>query len=490
MAPVQEAAQEKRTVISFEKISIRYRVPREPVSGIKEYAIRLLQGKLQYEDFWALSDVSFDVFRGEIFGVIGRNGAGKSTLLKVMARVLQPHSGRVVIHGRVFPLLELGAGFHPELTGRENVYLNSALLGIARELVEELFDSIVAFAEIGDFIDSPLRTYSTGMVARLGFAVATCIRPEILLVDEVLSVGDAQFQKKCLDRMYDFRAKGTTILMVSHSMATIENFCDRAMWLDHGTVQAIGKASQVIREYITYARSMDLETEQEAEPPPESEVLITPKLGDFTLLNEIGEIYTCEGIFSPEQGAISFWLKLTPGSTISDTVILHTDDSRYVIFVSSYYSEESDQNVSVIVTRAGGNRRVLDPYLGVSTFPEISTTLVADEEWHLFSATWKGYPEGELQIYLDGAYAGERSYSRQHDDNRPVCRSIAVGMRPAEWTGEIIQNEDGSQLESRPESSMNIKDSGVNVADLRLYRTHFNRNDVLGLAELGMHNVP
>jgi ABC-type polysaccharide/polyol phosphate transport system ATPase subunit len=236
--------------ICFEGVSVRYRVPRERVSGIKEFAIRWVQRRLAYEEFWALQDVSFQVQRGEVFGVIGRNGAGKSTMLKVMARVLQPTHGRVVMRGRLAPLLELGGGFHSELVGRENVYLNMALLGFDRQQTDALFDSIIDFAEIGDFIDAPLRTYSTGMVARLGFAVATCIRPDILLVDEVLSVGDSRFQEKCLARMNSFQDQGTTIVIVSHSMATIQSFCTRAILLDHGQIQARGDVEEVVRVYV------------------------------------------------------------------------------------------------------------------------------------------------------------------------------------------------------------------------------------------------
>lgn len=247
--PVEVASPDQKPIITFEHVGVLYRVPKERVSGIKEYAVRWLQRRLSYEEFWALKDISFEVFPGEVFGVIGRNGAGKSTMLKVMARVLHPTRGRVVMRGRVAPLLELGAGFHPELTGRENIYLNSSLLGYTRKEVDRLFDSILEFAEIGDFIEAPLRTYSTGMVARLGFSVATCIRPDILLVDEVLSVGDSYFQEKCLARMNSFQAQGTTIVIVSHNMETIKNFCSRALWLEQGQAGAIGSVSEVVASY-------------------------------------------------------------------------------------------------------------------------------------------------------------------------------------------------------------------------------------------------
>jgi ABC-2 type transport system ATP-binding protein/lipopolysaccharide transport system ATP-binding protein len=239
-------------VVEMEDVSVLYRVPRERVSGIKEYTIRWLQRKLQYVEFWALHGVTFHVNRGEVFGVIGRNGSGKSTMLKVMARVLRPSRGRIVTRGKVAPLLELGAGFHPELTGRENIYLNSALLGFTRKEAQNLEEEIIDFSGVVEFIDAPLRTYSTGMIARLGFAVATSKRPEILLVDEVLSVGDGPFQEKCLERIRSFRTQGTTIIIVSHGMGTIQSVCQRALWLDHGQIRAQGDAKDVVEQYTHF----------------------------------------------------------------------------------------------------------------------------------------------------------------------------------------------------------------------------------------------
>ena len=184
-------------VVRMEHVSVQYRLPTERIGTFREYFIRLLQKKITIRTFNALDDVSFQVKKGEVFGFIGDNGAGKSTLLKVVARVLRPYKGRVVVRGKVAPLLELGAGFHPELTGRENIYLNGSLLGHSRKQMEEVYPEIVEFSELGDFIDTPIRTYSSGMYARLGFAVATAYQPEILIVDEILAVGDEAFQKKC-----------------------------------------------------------------------------------------------------------------------------------------------------------------------------------------------------------------------------------------------------------------------------------------------------
>jgi lipopolysaccharide transport system ATP-binding protein len=243
------ATEQAEEVVRLEGVTVRYRAPSERIDKFKEYAIRLLQGKLRHKHFLALQDVSLSLQRGEVCGVIGHNGAGKSTLLKLVSRVLRPTRGRVWVRGRVAPLLEVGAGFHPELTGRENIYLNGAILGFTRKEMARKFDRIVDFAELGDFIDAPMRTYSTGMWARLGFAVAIDVEPDILIVDEVLSVGDQAFQRKCLDRIQEFRARGITILLVSHNIEMIEIMCHRAAWLDHGRLVVVGPAESVARQY-------------------------------------------------------------------------------------------------------------------------------------------------------------------------------------------------------------------------------------------------
>ena len=237
-------------VINFDKVGVRYRIPSERISSFKEYSIRWIQRKVTHRDFWALRDLNLSIDRGETFGLIGPNGAGKSTLLKLIARVFKPTSGRVVVRGQVAPLLEFGAGFHPELTGRENIYLNGALMGFSRQEMEEKFEGIVDFAELWDFIDVPLRTYSSGMWARLGFAVATDVQPDILIVDEVLSVGDESFQRKSSARMQEFRDQGATTMLVSHNMDMIIKMCDHTAWLDHGQIKAIGKTSEVVQAYL------------------------------------------------------------------------------------------------------------------------------------------------------------------------------------------------------------------------------------------------
>jgi ABC-2 type transport system ATP-binding protein len=235
--------------IRLENVSVCYRIPHEQIRSFKEYAIRWIQRGIKYQEFWALSNISLIVQKGEVFGLVGRNGAGKSTLLKLVARVLLPTSGRVWVRGRVAPLLELGAGFHMDLTGRENIFLNGALLGYSKRQIEENYDRIVDFAELWEFIDAPLRTYSSGMVARLGFSLATDRQPNVLIIDEILGVGDEAFQLKCAQRIEQFRSIGTTILLVSHNMDTVQKLCNRAALLVHGKLEIAGDVNEIIEHY-------------------------------------------------------------------------------------------------------------------------------------------------------------------------------------------------------------------------------------------------
>jgi lipopolysaccharide transport system ATP-binding protein len=238
-----------KPVIILENISVRYRAQEVSIRTFKEYAIQLLKRNVKIKEFRALTNVDLQVNEGEIVGLIGRNGAGKSTLLKVISRVLIPTEGRVRLRGRVSPLLELGAGFHPELTGRENIFLNGTLLGHSRRELESRLAEIVEFAELNAFIDSPLRTYSSGMVARLGFSIATTWKPEILILDEILSVGDEAFRTKCKTRMAKYSDEGASTLLVAHDMNTIGTLCSRAVWLDYGEVKAVGPAKEVVNIY-------------------------------------------------------------------------------------------------------------------------------------------------------------------------------------------------------------------------------------------------
>lgn len=237
------------TVLLLEDVSVVYKVNRQRIKSLKEYAIRRIRREIVTEEFWALRDVNLELKQGEVFGLIGRNGAGKSTLLKTVARVIRPTNGRVWVKGHVAPLLEMGAGFHTELTGRENIYLYGTLLGFSHEEMEEKFERIVDFAELWEFIDAPLRTYSTGMVTRLAFSIATDVQPDILIVDEILGVGDEAFQKKSRQRMLGFCDKGTTVLLVTHSSALMVEMCERALWLDRGKARMIGPSGEVAAAY-------------------------------------------------------------------------------------------------------------------------------------------------------------------------------------------------------------------------------------------------
>lgn len=235
--------------IRLENVSVRYRIPRERIGSLKEYAIRRLKRRLYFDEFEALREVSLEIASGETVGVVGRNGAGKSTLLRLIARVMPPTAGRVLVAGRIAPLLELGLGFHGELTGRENIMLQGTLLGFSRAEMRKRAPRIVEWAEIEEFIDAPVRTYSTGMSARLAFSVATDVEPDILLVDEALAVGDERFQQKCRSRMAEFRQAGKTVLLVSHALPQIRENCSRAVWIHEGRLVRDGDSTSVTELY-------------------------------------------------------------------------------------------------------------------------------------------------------------------------------------------------------------------------------------------------
>ena len=234
--------------IRVDHVSKRFRLYHERNQSLK---VMLMRGRrAKYEEFWAIDDVTFDIREGETFGIIGENGSGKSTMLKCMARILRPDAGSVVVRGKVSALLELGAGFHPELSGRENVYLNGSILGLTRKELERRFDDIVEFAGLEKFIDSPVKNYSSGMYVRLGFSVAINVDPDVLLVDEVLAVGDETFQRRCGEKFAEMQARGKTIVLVSHAMGSMRAMCDRLAWMSHGQLQMVGPARDVIDAYL------------------------------------------------------------------------------------------------------------------------------------------------------------------------------------------------------------------------------------------------
>ena len=241
----------KNEMIKVDNVSVRFNLCKEQYNGLKEYIIKLLKGELLFEEFWALKDVSFVVEKGDVLGILGLNGAGKSTLLKTISGVIEPTSGHVSVNGKIAPLIELGAGFDMELTARENIFLNGVILGYGRDFIKEKFNEIVDFAELWDFLDVPLKNYSSGMVARIAFAIATLVKPDILIVDEILGVGDFKFQEKCRDKIKSMMSNGTTVLFVSHSIDQIKEICNKAIILEHGKIIGQGEAKQISDLYIS-----------------------------------------------------------------------------------------------------------------------------------------------------------------------------------------------------------------------------------------------
>ena len=240
---------DNNTMIRVSDVTMRFRMNNDKILSLKEFVTTALRGKLQYSTFTALEHVSFEVQKGETIGLIGRNGAGKSTLLKIISGIMKPTEGSVECRGNVVPMLELGSGFDMDLSGRENVYLNGAILGYTKPFLDAKFQEILDFSELGDFINLPIRNYSSGMLARLAFSIAAVVKPEILIVDEILAVGDAQFQEKSKRRMMELMGGGTTVLLVSHDIEQVKELCRRVVWLEHGRVREIGEAKEVCGAY-------------------------------------------------------------------------------------------------------------------------------------------------------------------------------------------------------------------------------------------------
>ncbi len=238
-------------VIDVDSVSMVFNMSKEKIDSIKEYVIKLVKGQLMYTQFTALTDISFQVSRGEVVGLVGLNGSGKSTLLKIIAGVMKPSSGHVEVRGNIAPLIEDGAGFNGNLSGKENIYLNGYLLGFDRKFINEHIDEIIEFSELGEFIDVPLKNYSSGMKSRLGFSIATSVNPKILIVDEVLSVGDFKFQEKCKKRIAEMMDRDTTVLFVSHSIAQVKELCSRCIWLEKGRMVMDGEAKEVCEAYMS-----------------------------------------------------------------------------------------------------------------------------------------------------------------------------------------------------------------------------------------------
>lgn len=242
--------EEKKVIIDVDHVTVRFNLASEKVDNLKEYFVKLVKKELMFQEFLALKDVSFQVRQGEAWGLIGTNGSGKSTMLKAISGILKPYKGSITVDGTVAPLIELGAGFDQNMTARENIFLNGCILGHSEKFMAEHFDEIVDFAEIHQFLDSPIKNYSSGMRARLGFAVATMVKPDILIVDEVLAVGDYKFRKKCEQRMQEMLGGGTTLLFVSHNIDEVRRLCDHAIWIDKGVARMQGTAKEVCDAYM------------------------------------------------------------------------------------------------------------------------------------------------------------------------------------------------------------------------------------------------
>lgn len=238
------------TVITVDNVTMKFNMSKEKIDSFKEYFIKLVKRELMYKEFTALTDISFKIKKGEVVGLVGLNGSGKSTLLKIIAGVMKPTEGKVSVKGTVAPLIEVGAGFNTNLSGRENIFLNGYLLGFSKEYITEHMDEIIDFAELGEFIDVPMKNYSSGMKARLGFAIATTVRPQVLIVDEVLAVGDFKFQQKCHDRISDMMSNDTTVLFVSHSIEQVKSLCSRCIWLEKGKTIMDDESEKVCAAYM------------------------------------------------------------------------------------------------------------------------------------------------------------------------------------------------------------------------------------------------
>lgn len=329
-------------MISVKNVSINFKIANDRITTLKEFLLKKTTGGLEYKEFKALKNVSFEIERGEVIGIVGSNGAGKSTMLKVISGILSPTSGSVKVKGTIAPMLELGAGFDVDLTARENVFLNGSVLGYSKAYLTEKYEDIVEFSELQGFMDTPIRNFSSGMIMRLAFSIATLVNPDVLIVDEILSVGDSKFQRKSAKRMRELMSGGTTVLMVSHSIEQIRAMCDRVVWLDHGEVQMIGKTNDVCDAYTGKSKQEYLEQEQkqiQAQKPQENNEW-RKKLYSPTRIEKIGSEYfivDCwhsriifnDNLFDP----IETWKTMAenigdPHSIVSDGNIYLTEDTK------------------------------------------------------------------------------------------------------------------------------------------------------------------
>lgn len=337
-------------VIQAENISKRYRIGKSQIqktgkrspfqlfSSPFRYLVDSIRNPTEDEVIWALRDVSFKIRQGEVIGIIGKNGAGKSTLLKILSRITEPSSGRAFIHGRVGSLLEVGTGFHPELTGRENIYLSGAVLGMKRAEIDKKFKEIVHFAEVEKFLDTPVKRYSSGMYVRLAFSVAAHLEPEILLVDEVLAVGDAAFQKKCLGKMGDVASQGRTVLFVSHNMIAVQNLCERVFWINGGHLEKEGSTSEVVSSYFSSSyNSQTLKQWPDIQTAPGNDSVKISKMQIRPSHNRYSDLISMD---SPLDVEIEYW-NLLPDANIHICLHLYNEQQIVVFSTASIDNEKS-----------------------------------------------------------------------------------------------------------------------------------------------------
>jgi lipopolysaccharide transport system ATP-binding protein len=373
------------------------------------------------QTFWALDDVSFEIKRGEVIGVIGRNGAGKSTLLKVLARITDPTKGYAEIHGRIGSLLEVGTGFHPELSGRENVYLNGAILGMKRDEIQRKFDEIVAFAEVERFIDTPVKHFSSGMYLRLAFAVAAHLEPEILLVDEVLAVGDAAFQRKCLGKMGDVAQQGRTVLLVSHDMTAISHLATRCLWLDGGQVACFGETEETVRAYAR--KQQDNAIDLAARKDRKGDGVV--RMQSIKFLNAQGQIVSGIGSGDPLTIAVEY---------VSSTAGIDPRD----LWLDMTFKDMMGHPVATVSTRFSPVSRAQGPApaaTGVTLACYIPSLTLADEVYTL--DLWLAYRQGLSDNVLRAAELTVSPSNYFGTGHAPVKRKHGAGLIQHNWTAEV-----------------------------------------------------
>jgi ABC-type polysaccharide/polyol phosphate transport system ATPase subunit len=413
--------------IHFAGVSKRFQLDRQTNRSLLELGTRVLGRRPPREYFWPIQDVSFTIPRGVTVGLIGENGAGKSTLLKLVTRILQPTGGTLQINGRVSALLELGAGFHGELTGRDNIYLHCALLGLRPEEIAPIVEPIVRFADVGAFIDTPVKHYSSGMYARLGFAIAVHVRPEILLVDEVLAVGDEAFQRRCLDTIDQLRARGVTIMLVSHSLNHVLTLCDQCIWLEDGRVRAHGPSVEVVRAYLsavdeaTAQRLISENALQEwMESEPGQAVSLRPprRVGKGPVRINRVEMRTAEGeatwSFAP-LAPVTIRIEYSASEAVAEpvfSVLIHKQDGHYL-----WASNTEDHPVPPIVAAGSGVLEV-----------KVTGIALAAGRYKLSAAA---YPEPDGPYWSHPSDFHEQLYEFQVTSDREIHGDVVM---PSQWT--------------------------------------------------------